>query len=79
MDLSDTEFQYEELFHIQFTVNSFIQYLRELTLRRNGHAGFHLTGSSVFPISSSGLKKLSSIFPGHQELLVCPITQKMDL
>lgn len=55
-DLSDTEFQYEEFFHIQFTVNSFIQYLGELTLRRNGHTRFHLTGSPVFPITSSGLK-----------------------
>lgn len=74
--LSNTEFQYEKFFHIQFISNSFIQYLGELTVERTGGTTLHLTGSPVLSISSSGLKKLSSILPGHQELLVYPISQK---
>lgn len=59
--LSNTEFQYKEFFNIQFIFDSFIQYLGELTLERNKDTIFHLTGSPPFPISSSGLNKLSSI------------------
>lgn len=76
--LSNSEFPYEEFVLIQFILNSFIQYMGEITLGRNGDRRLHLSGIPVFPFYSSELKKLSRIVLGRKKLLVYPTTQKWN-
>lgn len=75
--LSNTEFQYEEFFHSRFIFNSFLQCLGELTLGRNRDTRFHLTGSPVFPISSSVLKEQH--IPWAPRIISLSNHPKMDL
>lgn len=61
-----------------FIFNSFIQYMGEFTLGRNRGRRLHLPGTLVFPIYSSGIKKLSRIVLGIKKLLVYPTSSKWN-